>query len=171
LKRWKKASDFANTKTSLPYAILGAEVDGMSNEGPKAVVVMTGEDLFTGHSPSGHQIMIDTDRVRNSAPSPMELLLLALGSCTGVDVVSILRKKREQVTDYRVEIRGERREDYPRSYQRMTVHHIVTGRNVSERSVAQAIELSETKYCSVAATLRPTAEIVSSYEIIEGVGA
>ena len=98
----------------------------------------------------------------------MELLLLALGSCTGVDVVSILRKKRQNVTGYRVEVLGERRPDHPRSYKRMEVHHIVTGRNISERSVAQAIELSEQKYCSVAATLRPTVEIVSSFEIIEG---
>jgi putative redox protein len=97
----------------------------------------------------------------------MELLLVALGSCTGVDVVSILKKKRQDLTDYRVEVRGERRLEHPRSYKRMEVHHIVTGRNISERSVAQAIELSEQKYCSVAATLRPTAEIVSSFEIIE----
>ena len=83
-------------------------------------------------------------------------------------VVSILRKKRQKVTDYRVEVRGQRREEHPRSYKRMEVHHIVTGRNISERSVAQAIELSEQKYCSVAATLRPTVEIVSSFEIIEG---
>jgi putative redox protein len=93
--------------------------------------------------------------------------LVALGSCTGVDVVSILKKKRQDVTDYRVEVRGQRRDEHPRSYRRMEVHHIVTGRNVSEQSVAQAIELSEKKYCSVAATLRPTAEIVSSFEIIE----
>jgi putative redox protein len=99
----------------------------------------------------------------------MELLLVALGSCTGVDVVSILKKKREELTDYRVEVRGERREEHPRSYQRMEVHHIVTGRNISERAVKQAIELSEQNYCSVAATLRPTAEIVSSFEIIEAV--
>jgi putative redox protein len=84
-----------------------------------------------------------------------------------VDVISILRKKREAVTDYRVEVRGERREDHPRSYKRMEVHHIVKGRRISERSVAQAIELSEQKYCSVAASLKPTAEIVSSFEIIE----
>ena len=139
----------------------------MSTEDPKAVVQFAVDDLFVGLSPSGHAITIDTDRARNSAPSPMELLLLALGSCTGVDVVSILRKKRQTVTDYRVEVRGERRADHPRSYKRMEVHHIVTGRNISERSVAQAIELSEQKYCSVAATLRPTAEIVSSFEIIE----
>jgi putative redox protein len=98
----------------------------------------------------------------------MELLLVALGSCTAVDVVSILRKKRQEVTDYRVEVSGERRDEHPRSFKRMEVHHIVTGRSVSEQSVSQAIELSEQKYCSVAATLRPTAAIVSSYEIIEG---
>ena len=140
----------------------------MSTEEPKAVVQLADNDLFVGFSPSGHEVTIDTDRGRNSAPGPMELLLLALGSCTGVDVVSILRKQRQSVTDYRVELRGERREDHPRSYKRMEVHHIVTGRNVSERSVAQAIALSEQKYCSVAATFRPTAEIVSSFEIIEG---
>ena len=140
----------------------------MSTPAPKAVVQLTGKDLFVGFSPSGHAVTIETDGARNSSPSPMELLLLALGSCTGVDVVSILAKKRESVTSYRVEVRGERREDHPRSYKRLEVHHIVTGRNVSERAVAQAIELSEQKYCSVAATLRPTAEIVSSFEIIEG---
>jgi putative redox protein len=140
----------------------------MSTDEPKAVVQLAGSDLFVGHSPSGHAISIDTDRARNSAPSPMELLLLALGSCTGVDVVSILQKKHESVTDYRVEVRGERREDHPRSYKRLEVHHVVTGHNISERSVAQAIQLSEQKYCSVAATLRPAAEIVSSFEILEG---
>jgi putative redox protein len=97
----------------------------------------------------------------------MELLLVALGSCTAVDVIDILKKKREQVNDYRVEVSGERRDDHPRSYTRMRVHHIVTGQNISPRSVAHAIELSETKYCSVAATLRPTVEILSSFETIE----
>jgi putative redox protein len=141
----------------------------MSAEDPKAVVQLVGDDLFNGRTPSGHVVTIDTDRDRHSAPSPMELLLLALGSCTGVDVVSILKKKREELTAYSVEIRGKRREEHPRSYQRMDVHHIVTGRNISERSVSQAIELSEQKYCSVAATLKPTVEIVSSFEIIEEV--
>nr|MBA2527888.1 OsmC family protein [Pyrinomonadaceae bacterium] len=101
------------------------------------------------------------------APSPMELLLIALGSCTAVDVIGILQKKREDVKAYRVEVHAERRDDHPRSFSRMEVHHILTGRNISEKSVAQAIHLSETKYCSVAATLKPTAEIVSSFEIIE----
>jgi putative redox protein len=139
----------------------------MSAEDPKAVVVLVNDDLFSGLTPSGHAVAIDTDRDRNSAPSPMELLLLALGSCAGVDVVSILRKKRVDLTGYRVEVRGHRREEHPRSYQRMEVHHTITGRNISDRSVAQAIGLSEQKYCSVAATLRPTVEIVSSFEVIE----
>lgn len=140
----------------------------MSTEKPKAIVQLAGADLFVAVSPSGHAVAIDTNRDRNVAPSPMELLLLALGSCTGVDVVSILRKKRQQLTDYRVEVRGERRDDHPRSFLRIEVHHVVTGYKLSERSVAQAIELSDQRYCSVAATLRPTAEIVSSFEIIEG---
>lgn len=139
----------------------------MSAEDPKAVVELVSDDLFNGCTPSGHVVVIDTDRERNSSSSPMELLLVALGSCTGVDVVSILKKKRENVTGYSVEVRGQRRAKHPRSYQRMEVHHIVTGRNISERAVAQAIELSEQKYCSVAATLRPTVEIVSSFEIIK----
>ena len=140
----------------------------MSEEDPKAVIRLTGDDLFLGYTPSGNAVTIDTNHSRHSAPSPIELLLLALGSCTGVDVISILRKKRQNVMDYRIEVRGQRREEHPRSYKLMEVHHIITGRNISGQSVAQAIELSNQKYCSVAATFRPTAEIISSFEIIEG---
>ena len=139
----------------------------MSSQDPKAVVHFAGSDLFIGITPSKHAVTLDTDHTRAAAPTPMELLLVALGSCTAVDVIGILKKKREDITEYRVEVHGERRSDHPRSFSRMEVRHIVTGRNISEKSVAQAIELSDTKYCSVAATLRPTAEIVSSFEIIE----
>lgn len=140
----------------------------MSTNDPKAVIQLKGEDRFVGYTPSGNAVAIDTNSNSHSAPTPMELLSIALGACAGVDVISILQKKRQQVSDYRIEVRGERRNEHPRSYKRMEVHHIVTGRNVSVKSVVQAIELSERKYCSVAATFRPTAEIVSSYEIIEG---
>jgi putative redox protein len=139
----------------------------MSGEEAKATIYQAGDELFVGVSPGGHAQVLDTNHVRNLAATPVELLLIALGSCTAVDVVSILRKKREQVTDYRVEVRGERRSEHPRAFTKMEVRHIVRGRKVSEKAVAQAIELSETKYCSVAATLRPTVEIISSYEIIE----
>lgn len=140
----------------------------MSLGEPKAVIHFAQDDLFVGITPSKHALALDTDHERSLAPTPVELLLIALGSCTAVDVISILKKKREQVSAYRVEVRGERRDEHPRSYKRMKVHHVVTGRQISEKSVSQAIELSETKYCSVAATLRPTAEIVSTFEIIEG---
>lgn len=139
----------------------------MSQDETKAIVHYAGDDLFIGISPSGHAQVLETKHERASAATPMELLLIALGSCTAVDVVSILRKKRERLTDYRVEVKGERRAEHPRSYTRFEVRHILRGHKLSEKAVAQAIELSETKYCSVAATLRPAAEIVTSYEIIE----
>ena len=139
----------------------------MPNKDSKATIHFAGNDFFVAVTPSGHAQAIETDSDRASAATPMELLLIALGSCTGVDVISILKKKRQHVTDYRIEVSGDRREDYPRSYMRLYVKHIVHGRGVSEAAVASAIELSDTKYCSVAATLRGSAEIVTSYEIVE----
>jgi len=133
----------------------------------KAIVRYAGDGFFVGVSPSGHALPLDVNGERSSAPSPFELLLVALGGCTGADVIDILRKKREQVTEYRIEIHGERREEHPRSLRKAEVRHIFYGRGLSEKSVAHAIELSDQKYCGVAATLRPTAEIVTSYEIHE----
>ena len=139
----------------------------MPNKDTKATIHFAGNDFFVGVTPSGHAQAIETDSARAAAATPMELLLIALGSCTGVDVISILEKKRQQVTDYRIEVSGERRAEFPKSYTRLHVKHIVRGRSVSEAAVAGAIELSETKYCSVAATLRGSAEIVTTYEIVE----
>jgi putative redox protein len=139
----------------------------MDNSDAKAVVHSAGDELFVAITPSGHAQVLETNSARASAATPLELLLIALGGCTAVDVASILKKKRERVTAYRVEVRGTRREEHPRAFTRMEVRHVVRGKNVSEKSVAAAIELSETKYCSVAATLRPGVEIVTSYEIIE----
>ena len=139
----------------------------MDNSDAKAVVHSAGDGLFVAITPSGHAQVLETNSARASAATPVELLLIALGGCTAVDVVSILKKKRERVTDYRVEVRGTRREEHPRAFTRMEVRHVVRGKGVSEKSVASAVELSETKYCSVAATLRPCVEIVTSYEIIE----
>ena len=138
----------------------------VTNNG-KATIRFSGEDLFVGLTPSGHALPIEMDSTRNRAASPLELLLLALGGCTGVDVISILQKKRQHVTDYRIEVSGDRREDHPRAYTRMFVKHIVRGRRLSEKAVDDAIELSAKKYCSVAATVGGTAEIITSYEIIE----
>jgi putative redox protein len=139
----------------------------MEAKGKKALIRFAGDELFIGITPSGHALTLDTNSERSTAPSPVELLLVALGSCTAVDVIGILRKKRQQVTSYHVEVSGERRDEHPRSYKSMKVHHVFTGSNISAKAVAQAIELSETKYCSVAATLRPAIEILSTFEIIE----
>ena len=132
-----------------------------------AIIQFAGDEFFIGITPSGHAQTIETNSQRGAAVTPMELLLLALGGCTGVDVISILKKQRQQVTDYRIEVSGERRADYPRAFTRLFIKHVVRGRGLSDQAVARAVELSEKKYCSVAATLRGTAEIVTSYEILE----
>jgi len=133
----------------------------------KATIKHAGDEFFIGTGPSGNAQIIDAKGERKSAPSPLEMLLISVGACTAVDVVSILEKKRQKVTDYKVEVTGERREEMPRAFVKFHIHHIVYGRNISERAVARAIALSDTKYCSVAATVRPTAEITTSFEIVE----
>ena len=133
----------------------------------KATVRYAGDEFFIGTPPSGHAQVIDSKGERKAAPSPLELLLVSVAACTAADVISILQKKRQVVTDYLVEVAGERVEEHPKKFVKFHVHHIVHGRSVSEKAVADAIELSDTKYCSVAATVRPTAEITTSYEIIE----
>ena len=130
-----------------------------------ATVEYAGDDFFVAVTPSGHAQVLDLKGERSAASGPLELLMVALGGCTGADVISVLHKKREKVTGYKIEVRGERREEHPRSFRRFEVRHIVRGKGISEKAVAQAIQLSTDKYCGVAATVRPTAEIVTSYEI------
>lgn len=139
----------------------------MGNNDYKATVRYAGDDLFIGVSPSGHSFVMDADSGRNSAPTPLEHLLVSVAACTAFDVQPILRKKRQHVTDYRVEITAERRDEQPRAFIKFHVKHVVHGRDISEKAVADAIALSDEKYCSVAATVRPTAEITTSYEIVE----
>jgi putative redox protein len=139
----------------------------MSNQDYKTIIKYAGEEQFIGTSASGHAQIIDTKGDRKSAASPLELLLLAVGACTAVDVVSILKKKRQKVFDYKVEVTGTRRVEHPRSFEKINIHHIVYGQNISEQAVAQAIELSDQTYCSVGANVKPTSEIVTSFEIIE----
>jgi putative redox protein len=133
----------------------------------RAAIRDAGDGFLIGTSPSGSSITIDTKGDRRSAPSPLELLLIAVGGCTAVDVTEILQKKRQIVTEYKVELNGVRRDEHPRSFESINVHHIVYGRSVSEKALADAIKLSDEKYCSVAANVRPTTMITTSYEIIE----
>jgi putative redox protein len=99
--------------------------------------------------------------------SPMEVVLLALGGCTGIDVVSTLRKMRQDVTGYAVHVRGERRDEHPRVYTRIVVEHEVRGGHLRETSVRRAIELSAGRYCSVSATLEQSATLDLTYRLID----
>ncbi len=139
----------------------------MSVNSYRAVVAWAGDEFFIGTPPSGHAQVIDSKGDRKAAPSPLEMLIVSVAACTAADVISILLKKRQDVTEYRVEISGSRAEDHPRKFVAFHVNHIVHGRSVSAKAVEDAVHLSDTKYCSVAATVRPTAEITTSFEIIE----
>ena len=121
-------------------------------------------EAFVAESQSGHAIVTSFGH-EATAPTPMELLLIALGGCTGADVISILEKKRQRVTGYEIEVRAERRAEHPRIYTQIEVVHRVRGHNIDPKAVAHAVELSETKYCSVSAMLGASAEIVMRYEI------
>lgn len=139
----------------------------MAGKEYKATVRYAGDDLFVGLPPSGHAFIMEANSERKSAPTPLEHLLVAVAGCTAFDVQPILKKKRQDVTDYWVEISGERREERPQAFIKFHIKHVVHGRNISEKAVADAIALSDEKYCSVAATVKPTAEITTSYEIVE----
>ncbi len=102
-----------------------------------------------------------------TAASPMQALLVALGGCTAMDVISILRKKRQQVTAYEVEVSGERRTDrHPKVYTRIEIVHRVSGRDLSPAAVEEAVRLSDTKYCSVHAMLAQGVPITSRFEVV-----
>jgi putative redox protein len=126
-----------------------------------------GGEQFIGESPSGHAVVTQFGGERITAASPMELLLVSLGGCTGADIVGILEKKRQRVTGYEIEVRGERRAEHPRIYTHIEVVHRFRGYSIDPKAVAHAIELSETKYCSVSAMLKAAAEITMRYEIQE----
>ncbi|MDP8988904.1 MAG: OsmC family protein [Acidobacteriota bacterium] len=140
-------------------------VEEMNPAPPPTIVQYAGDEYFIATTPSGHAIAIDVKSGRKSAPGPLELFVAGLGSCTAADVISILQKKREQVTAYHLEIRSERVEEHPRAFRRFELKHVIRGHNVSKEAVERAIALSTDKYCSAVATVRATAEIVTTYEI------
>ena len=102
-----------------------------------------------------------------AGPEPLRLLLLSLASCTAMDVISILRKKRQEVTDLTVDVRGSRVDAHPRVYDRIEVIYRVRGKGVDAKALERAIELSETRYCPVTAMVGKEAGIRSRYEIEE----
>lgn len=117
---------------------------------------------FRARSGSGHELLMDTaeaDGGENAGFSPMELPLLALSGCMGMDVISILRKKRQTLSDYAVEVHGVRAETYPQVYVQIAVRHTLTGPNLDPEAARRAVELSATKYCSVSGMLNKSAHI------------
>lgn len=120
---------------------------------------------FLGESSSGHQILMDGNS-GDKAPSPMEMVLMAAGGCSAIDVVSILQKGRQNVTNCEVKLTSERREDVPRLFTHINLHFIVTGSDLKEAAAARAVDLSAEKYCSVALMLEKAVNITHSYEVI-----
>src|SRR5499425_1298459 len=130
-----------------------------------ASVKWIGEQKFVATGPSGHAIAFDSDRESNKAPGPMEFLLLALGACTATDVVTILEKKRQKLESLEIICSGERAKEPPTVWTKLEILYRLRG-NLNEAGVKQAIQLSEEKYCSVSSTLKKSAELAWSYEIL-----
>jgi putative redox protein len=120
---------------------------------------------FRAVNDAGKSIVLDSGPDAD-APNPMEVLLAALGGCSGMDVIAILRKKRQFVTAYSLELIGRRRDEHPRAYTAIEVVHRFTGRDLSKAAIEDAILLSDTKYCSVHATLVPGVAVSSRFEIV-----
>jgi putative redox protein len=125
---------------------------------------------FVAKSDSNHAVVMDASPEvggENAGSRPMELLLQGLGGCTGMDVVSILQKKRVALDSFAMEIQSERAAEHPKVFTKIHLKFIFNGREIKPKDVERAIELSETKYCSASAMFRHTAEITTSYEIHE----
>jgi putative redox protein len=132
---------------------------------PEAKVRWVEADEFLVHTPSGHGIVFDCDRKRNSGPGPMEMLLGALGVCTATDVVLILKKKRQKLLGLEISVRGERAAVPPAIWTKVELVYRLKG-DLNPKAVRDAIELSQSKYCSVAAMLGKAASIGYRYEIV-----
>ena len=133
----------------------------------KARVTWQENKAFMGVSPSNHNVQIDADKEKGA--SPMELILLGLGGCASYDVVAILQKSRQEITDVRCEMTAQRAETIPAVYTDIHMHFVVTGNNVQDKQVDKAIRLSSDKYCSASRMLvQGGVNITHDFEIIVG---
>ena len=140
-----------------------------------SVVVRLEEGFaFRGTDEDGLSIVMDASKdVAGSmerGPSPMRVLAMALGGCTGIDVISILRKMRQDVTGYEVHVSGPRADDHPHVFTAMDVEHVVRGRALSPDSVRRAVELSATRYCPASAMLGKAAPVTHRYRVLDEEG-
>lgn len=119
---------------------------------------------FIARAGDGPAVVIDNPESKGGA-SPMQLVLIGIAGCTAVDVISIMQKKRANVNDFQVNITGERAEEHPRRYTNIRIEFVLSGKGIKPNAVEQAIQLSETKYCSAIASLNASVE--SSYRIVD----
>ena len=119
---------------------------------------------FVAQAGDGPAVIVDSHD-GGSGASPMDLVLIGVAGCTAIDVLMIMQKKRAKMTDFQVHVSGERAEEYPKRYTHIHVEYVLRGQDIKPKSVEQAIQLSETKYCSAFASLN--AEISHSYRIEE----
>lgn len=126
--------------------------------------------MFVGESESGHAVVIDGPPEiggKNMGVRPMEMLLLGMGGCTSIDVLQILQKGRQNITDCVAEISAERVETVPKVFSKIHVHFVITGKDLKEAVVARAVKLSAEKYCSASLMLEKAVDITHDFEIIE----
>lgn len=136
----------------------------------QATVTLKGGMAFDAVATSGHTVALDSDEAvggTNQGFRPMEMLLVGLGGCTAMDVISILRKMQQGVTSYQVKVQGNRAEEHPKVYTDITVEHVVKGKGLSIESVKRAVQLSATKYCPASAMLGKAAHIVHQYRVVD----
>lgn len=126
---------------------------------------------FIGWDEAGHGVVMDTPAAykgEGTGPRPIDLVLYALGACTGMDVVNILEKSRQPVTSFEVVVTGTQREDdYPHYYEDVHVEYVLSGDSLTREAVMRAIELSEEKYCSVKGMFGPQVGVTTSFKIVE----
>ena len=131
----------------------------------QAKVSWHSDNTFVGTSGSGHSVVFDGNKENSTAPSPMEMVLMAAGACSSVDVVSILKKARQQVLDCEVQLSGERAETVPKVFTSIHLHFVVTGISLSEKQVERAVQLSADKYCSVSIMLSGSVKVTHSFSV------
>jgi putative redox protein len=137
----------------------------MSDDWKEITAFWKGGMVFTGQNSTGGQVQMG-DLEGQPGIGPMQLLLVALAGCTGMDIISILEKKRQKPVDFQVKVRGKRATDYPMIWTDIEVTYLLWGDHLKEKDVEQAIRLSEEKYCSVGLMLGASARITSSYQIL-----
>src|SRR5262245_54977571 len=150
-----------------PVTRNGGQIPGrrMPNTAKLVLESIEGEGLrFSATTGSRQRTVIDSGRGL-VAPSPVETLLIAVGGCIAMDVISIMRKKRQRVTGYEVEVTGERRTEHPRAFTRIDILHRLRGHDLSAKAIEESIEVAK-KYCSVQASLDPSIPVTSRFEIL-----